>query len=114
MSARARMTMRAEIERDTASGTDDFGHPFKPDFTALATIPCWAWSSTERLVVDGDKVANIEAFKAMFPKGADVAEGDEIVNIRDRRKAILFAGRFAIETIQFKHDHLEADLEAVA
>ncbi len=114
MSARGKMIMRAVVERDTATGTDDFGQPVKPDFTTLATVPCWAWSSNERLVVDGDKLANVETFRAMFPKGADVVEGDEIVNIRDRRKVILFPGRFALQKIQFKHDHLEADLQAVA
>lgn len=114
MSARGKMTMRAIVERDTATGVDDFGQPVKPDFTPLATVPCWAWSSTDRLVVDGDKSALIESFSAMFPKEADVKEGDEIVNITNRRNVILFPGRFQIETIQFKHDHLEADLEAVA
>lgn len=114
MSARSKMTMRAVVERDTSSGDDDFGHPVKPDFTAHGTFPCWAWSSSDREVVDGDKSALIESFRAMFPKGADVKEGDEIVNITNRRAVILFPGRFQIETMQFKHDHLEADLETVA
>lgn len=106
--------MRAVVERNTATGTDDFGHDVKPEFTTHGTFPCWAWSSTDRLVVDGDKTALVEDFRAMFPKGADVQEGDEIVNITDRRQAVLFPGRFQIETMQFKHDHVEADLEAVA
>ena len=114
MSARGKMIMRAVVERDTATGTDDFGQPVKPEFTALATVPCWAWSSTDRLVVDGNKVALVETFNAMFPKASVVQEGDEIVNITDRRAIVLFPGRFAIETLQFKHDHLEADLQVVA
>ena len=55
MSARRRMTMRAVIERDIATGTDDFGHPVKPNFTTLAAIPCWAWSKQRRERVDGNK-----------------------------------------------------------
>ncbi len=114
MSARMRMIMRAIVERNTATGKDDFGQPVKPDFTAHGTFPCWAWSSSDREVVDGAKSANVETFNAIFPKGADVAEGDVIVNITNRRGVILCPGRFQIETMQFKHDHLEADLEAVA
>ena len=114
MSARARMTMRAVVERNTATDKDEWAQDVKPDFTPLATIPCWAWSSTDREVVDGNKSAVVETFSAMFPKGADVQEGDEIVNITDRRNVILFPGRFQIETMQFKHDHLEADLQVVA
>ena len=114
MSARGKMTMRAAVERDTSTGTDDFGNPDKPNFTTLATVPCWAWSSTDREVVDGGKSASIESFRAMFPKAADVKEGDRIAKITDRRDVTLFPGPFAIETMQFKHDHLEADLEVVS
>ncbi len=109
-----KMTMRAIVERNTATGDDDFGQPVKPSFTTHGTFPCWAWSSADRGIVDGDKSALIESFNAMFPRDADVVEGDEIVNITNRRGVILFGGRFQIETMQFKHDHLEADLEAVA
>ncbi len=106
--------MRAVVERDTSSGEDDFGHPVKPDFTAHGTFPCWAWSSSDRETVDGNKSALVGSFRAMFPRNADVVAGDEIANITDRRGAVLFAGRFQIETMSFAHDHLEAGLEAVA
>ncbi len=114
MSARRRMTMRAVIERDTATGTDDFGQPVKPNFTTLATVPCWAWSKQRRERVDGDKSALIEDLRAMFPLGADVLAGDEIVDITDRLGAVLIAGRIQIETMQRKHDHREAGLERIA
>lgn len=114
MSARRRMTMRAVIERDTATGEDDFGQPVKPDFTPLATIPCWAWSKQRRERVDGNKSALIEDLRALFPLDADVLAGDEIVNITDRRGRVLVAGRIQIETMQRKHDHQEAGLERVA
>ncbi len=114
MSARGRMTMRAVVERDTASGTDAYGHPVKPSFTALATLPCFVWSKQRREVVDGIKTAIIEDLRALFPLGADVVAGDEIASIDDRRGNELLAGRFQIETTQRKHDHLEAALERVA
>lgn len=114
MSARRRMTMRAVIERDTATGTDDFGSPVKPLFTTLATVPCWAWSKQRRERVDGNKSALIEDLRAMFPLDADVLAGDEIVNITNRLGTVLIAGRIQIETMQRKHDHQEAGLERVA
>ncbi len=114
MNARLRMTMRAIVERDTSAGTDDFGQPVKPVFTAHGTFPCWVWSRADREIVDGNKSALIEDFRAMFPKGTDVVAGDEITNITDRLGTVLYAGRFQIETMQFAHDHLEAGLEAVA
>lgn len=114
MSARQRMTMRAVVQRNTATGVDGFGHPVKPDFTAHDTFPCWAWSRADRAIVDGSKAALIEDFRALFPRSADVLAGDRITNITDRLGAVLFPGRFQIETMQFKRDHQEADLEAVA
>lgn len=114
MTARRTMTMRAVIERNTATGDDDFGLPVKPDFTTLATVPCFAWSKQRRELVDGNKNVLIEDLRALFPLGADVLAGDEIVNITDRRGRVLIAGRIQIETMQHKHDHQEAGLERVA
>ena len=114
MTARRRMTMRAVIERDTATGEDDFGQPVKPKFTTLSTVQCLAWSKQRRERVDGNKTVLIEDMRAMFPLGADVLPGDEIVDITDRRGRVLIAGRIQIETMQHKHDHQEAGLERVA
>ena len=114
MTARGKMTMRALVERDTATGTDEFNQAAKPSFTVLATVPCWAWSRQRRAVVDGDKSALIEDMRAMFPLGADVAAGDEISAIQNRRGAVLFPGRLRIQTMQHKHDHQEAALEVAA
>ncbi len=114
MSARQRMTMRAIVERDTSSGTDDYGQPVKPAWTTLATVPCWAWSKQCRERVDGNKSALIEDMRALFPLDADVLAGDEIVDITDRLGTVLIAGRIQIETMQRKHDHQEAGLERIA
>ena len=114
MSARGRMTMRAVVERNTASGTDAHGHPVKPAFTAhLSSQPCWVWSKQRREIVDGSKIAIVEDLRALFPLGADVVAGDEIASIDNRRGAELLAGRFQIETVQRKHNHIEAALERV-
>ncbi len=114
MSARASMTMRAVVTRDTASGEDAYGHPVKPSFTAhLSALPCWVWSKQRREAVDGSKTAIIEDLRAMFPLGADVQAGDKITSITDRRGTEIMAGDFKIEPPQYKHDHLEAALERV-
>ena len=112
--ARARMTMRAEVERNTAAGTDPHGHPVAPFFTALATVPCWVWSKQARVAVDGDKTAVIEDLRALFPVSADIVEGDEIARVTDRRGAVLF-GRLRVDAPpQRKVRHLEAALKRVA
>ncbi len=106
--------MRAAVERNTASGTDAHGHPVAPAFTALATLPCFVWSRQRREMIDGKVSAIIEDLRAIFPLAADVQARDEIASIQDRRGAVLIAGRFKIEPVQRKHDHLEAALERVA
>ncbi len=113
MSARSRMTMRAVIERNTATAEDTYGHPVTPVFEAHATIPCWIWSRQRREVVDGSKTAVIEDLRVMFPLGADVQAGDKITSITDRRGAEIMAGEFMIEPVQRKLNHLEAALERV-
>ncbi len=113
--ARAMMTMRAEVERNTAAGTDPHGHPMAPSFTALATLPCHVWSKQSREAVDGDKTAVIEDLRALFPVSADVREGDEIAQVTDRRGTVLFPGRLRVDAPpQRKVRHLEAALKRVA
>jgi hypothetical protein len=110
-----RLTMRAEVERNTASGTDAWGNPVAPDFTALhAALPCFAWSNSSRELVDGAKTAMIEDLRAMFALDADIAEGDEIVAISDRAGNVIIAGRLKVEgPVQRKHTHLEAALRRI-
>ena len=104
------MTMRADVERDTASGDDAYGGPPAPAFTTLATIPCFVYSKQRREITDGGKTAMVEDLRALFALGADVQEGDEIASVKDRLGVETLSGRFQIETIQRKHRHLEAGL----
>lgn len=110
-----RLTMRARIERDTATGSDDWGNPLPPVFTVLHNeLPCFAWSKNSRELVDGSKTAMIEDLRIMFALGADVREGDEITRIEDRLGNLIVAGRLKIEgPVQFKHNHLEAALQRI-
>ncbi|OLF81273.1 hypothetical protein AWH62_00945 [Maricaulis sp. W15] len=110
-----RLVHLADVERNQAVGKDDWGDDVEPDFVALATVKCWAWSNSTREVVDGDKSALIEDMRVMFALGADVNEGDEIARITNRRGTVIFAGRFRVEgQVQHKHTHLEAALKRIA
>lgn len=110
-----RLTMAARIERNTASGTDAWGNPAAPVFTVLHNaLPCFVWSKTSRDLIDGTKTAMIEDLRAMFPLGADLAEGDEIAEVTLRDGTIIIVGRLKIEgPVQFKHNHIEAALQRI-
>jgi len=108
------MTMRAEIERNTATATDSYGGPVPAVYEAHGTVACFVWSTQRRQVLDGDKTALVEDLRALFPLRADVREGDRIAQVTDRRGRLIRAGKLRIETLTHKHRHLEAGLEIVA
>lgn len=113
MSARSRMTHRAVVERNAATGTDAWGQPLAPAFAAHATLPCFAWSKSRRELVDGVKTAMVEEHRALFPLDADLVEADELASVTDRRGVQILSGRFRVDAIRRVHDHLEADLKRV-
>ena len=102
--------MRADLERNTEQDTDDYGHPATPDFSVIGRIATWVYSKARREITDGDKSTVVEDVRAFFAVGADVQQGDEISNIRDRLGQIVMAGRYRIETIQRKRRHQQAEL----
>lgn len=107
--------MRAQVERNTASGTDAHGHPVAASFSAHATLACFVWSKTGREIVDGEKIASIDDMRAMFPLDADIEEGDEIASVTDRQGTEIIAGRLRIDAPpQRRHRHLEAVLRRVS
>lgn len=115
MNINRRLTMRAAVERNTATGTDAWGGPAVPSFTALhAALPCFVWSRSARETVDGQKTAIIEDLRIMVALGADLAEGDEITAVSDAAGTVIIPGRLKIEgAVQFKHNHLEASLQRI-
>lgn len=110
-----RLTMRARVERDTATGNDSWGGPVEPVFTVLhSALPCFVYSKSGRELVDGAKTAMIEDLRVMIARGADLAEGDVITAVTDRLGRQLIAGRLKIEgPVQFKHTHHEAALQRI-
>ena len=110
-----RLTMRARVERNTATGKDAWGAPVAPAFTELhEALPCFVWSRSSRELVDGAKTAMIEDLRAMFAKNADIREADEIYSVTTRDGTVIIAGRLKIEgPVQFKHSHLECALQRI-
>lgn len=111
-----RLTMRARLERDGASGTDSWGQPLPPAFGPVGPpLACFVWSNSARELVDGRKTAMIEDMRALFALGADVREGDEIAAVTDRSGAVIVPGRLKVEgPVQRKHTHQEAALRRIA
>lgn len=109
-----RLTMRALVERNQATGKDGWGNPVAPDFQPLSTLKCFVWSKASRELVDGNKTAMIEDMRALFALSADIREDDEISAITDARGATIIAGRLRVEgPVQRKHTHLEAALKRI-
>ncbi|MFZ5747898.1 MAG: hypothetical protein ACOY45_09620 [Pseudomonadota bacterium] len=106
--------MRALVERNQATEKDAWGNPVAPDFQPVGAIPCFAWSTAASKVEDGRKTALIGDYRALFALGADIADGDEISAITDRRGTTIVAGRLRfLGPIEPVHTHLEAALERI-
>ena len=110
-----RLTMRARVERDTATGTDSWGGKAASNFTVLHNaLPCFVYSQSGRELVDGTKTARIEDLRIMIALGADLAAGDEITAVSDRAGTVIIPGRLKVEgPVQFKHNHREAALQRI-
>jgi hypothetical protein len=111
-----RLTMRAAIQRNYAPGSDAWGAPVEAVFIPIAAAPvaCFVWSTSASQVEDGQKTAEIEAFRALFALGADVQPGDEIAAVTDRAGNVILPGRLRVEPpVQRKHTHLEATLRRI-
>lgn len=111
-----RLTMRARVERNTATGTDSWGGPAAPVFTVVFNaMPCFVYSKSARELADGTKSAQIEDLRLMIARSADLREGDEITAVTDRAGNTIIAGRLKVEgPVQFKHNHREAALQRIA
>jgi hypothetical protein len=98
-----RMTMRAEVLRNTAS-KDVLGGPGKPGWTLVKdSVPCYVWSRVRQRVV-GQKNVEVEEMGVLFRAGTDVLALDRIQDIKDRRGRVLFAGPFEVLTGTEKSD----------
>lgn len=110
-----RLTMRAQIERATSTGSDGWNAPNAGAFAALGDpVACFVWSGSVTQLIDGQKQAQIEATRALFALGTDVMPGDRLQSVKNRAGNVLFAGPLVVEgPVQFKHTHLEATLRRI-
>lgn len=110
-----RLTHRAVQERNSATGTDDWGGPAAPAFAEIdAGLACFVYSKSSRELVDGAKTALIEDLRVMVGLDADLRAGDELSSITDRAGNVIVPGRLKVEgPVQFKHNHREAALQRI-
>lgn len=112
----ARLTMRAQVLRNAATGKDSWGNPVPANWQPQGTpLRCFVWSNTSREAVDGDKTAMVEDLRGLFALGADLRADDELASVTDRKGVVQHYGRLKVDgPVQFKHNHLEAALKRVA
>ncbi len=114
MPSRQSMRFRADIEENTETGKDEYGHLLPPIFSLkTANVPCVVYSKMREEIIDGDKQALVQEIRVLFSLISGVVEADRIANIKDRLGVVLFAGPMIIETIQRRRDHFEAAIKRV-
>lgn len=114
MSARARLTQRALVERLTSPGVSDYNVARKPSWAPhLNAMPCWLYMTAERETVSATATVVTTDLKLMAPLSADVTEQDRINTVVDRRGSVIESGILAIEAVLRKRTHLELSLSRV-
>lgn len=110
-----RLTHRATVERNQATGEDSWGGPAAPQFVLIQQdMPCFVYSKSSRELADGAKTALIEDLRIMIGLHADLRPGDEIFSVTDRMGNIVVDGRLKVEgPVQYKHNHREASLQRI-
>lgn len=112
-----RLSMRAHVERNIATGKDGWNNPAAPNFQPHAVLACFAWvPKVGDDIVDGKKVAAKQDVRMMVALGADLLPSDRIAKITNiREDTIYHRGPLRIEgEVDFKHNHHEVALVRVA
>lgn len=95
------MVMRAEVRRN-ASGKDAYGHKKPAGWQVVqGAMPCYVFISQETEVVDRQSVV-VEVIKGYFRRNADIARGDQVVEVKDRRDRVVVAGPLIVDEIAEK------------
>jgi len=110
-----RLTMRAQVERNQAVGTDGWNNPAEPDFQPVGDpLRCFVWSKSGREAVGDERSVLIEDVRGLFALDADLRPDDELVSVTDRTGATIHFGRLKVEgPLQHKHTHREANLQRI-
>jgi len=114
-SAVSMMNHRATVQRDGASGTDDWGNPNIPSYAAhIASQRCYVWIRTKKDVSDEGKTALVDETRMMIPLGVDVLREDRITAIKDRAGTTLLAGNYQVVSVDRMDTHQELLLEKIS
>jgi hypothetical protein len=108
-----RLTMRAVVERNMATGLDEYNHPLPPSWELFKTIPCFAWSVSEQFVQDVGKTAILEVIRMMVDLDSGIEEHDRVTAIYDRGRNV-YPYEMEVQTRQYKHSHYECVLEKIS
>jgi hypothetical protein len=105
MPSRQRMTMRAFLQRNSASA-DSYGHERPGSWGALSTTPCWAWVDREETSHGPNASLAAARYKAIVPLGTDVTESDRVEKVEERNTDQVF-GLMYIDAVITRRDHIE-------
>lgn len=106
MSSRQRMTMRATIERDSASA-GNWGSSSKPTWTTLTSnLACYAYVSRGGTRHGTDATVETQVLVVLVPLGTDVTANDRISTITDRQGTELF-GKHYVDRVNRRKLHIE-------
>lgn len=111
-----RLTMRAAIERNQATGSDAWNAPAAPVFVSIGEpVACFIWSAQVADIVDGGKNAETETYRALFALDAPILPRDVITTVTNRSGVEVLPGRIeVIGPVQRKHTHLECNLRRIS
>lgn len=98
MSARSSMTMRAQVQRKAPGATNAWNRPGAPTFGEVGEVACKVWSTRREDRDDSGKTIVVEDLRAHVSSSADVLEGDQLTDVRDRLGVLQFTGPLLVET----------------
>ena len=107
MTARTRMTMRADVVRDVAGTERDRNNmPIVTNTRIHTDLACYTWPSTERLITSDNRVLTLAVHQMIAPLDADLQELDRVLAVRNRRGSSLYP-EMEITSVLRRETHLE-------
>ena len=111
MTARTRMTMRADVERDVVGTERNRNNmPIVTNTRIHTDLACYTWPSTERLITNDNRVLTLAVHQMIAPLDADLQELDRVLAVRNRRGSSLYP-EMKITSVLRRETHKELTLE---
>jgi hypothetical protein len=109
MSVRAAMTQRATLQRNCAR-VDPHGQPGSPDWQTTAHVACRIWQGAGRRSAATQRVIETDESTMLVPLTTDVASGDRVLEVCDRRGTVLYEYPIYVDAVLRRRGHLEVRL----